>query len=170
MLTAKLRRTTILTATIPPIAVVALLLIGTPARASCWSASHAGICGSFVGQSGLELDLCEDNPGDCEKQGYRPIDVGSSESSEPSRAVDNAPVSGSAPHRERALHRRSIDGSSDSASGGIILIVVIIGCICLVAAGLAPAFGLDAGTAVLASLVGLFFGLAGGGNPRRRRW
>jgi hypothetical protein len=140
------------------------------ASASCWASNPDGnrACHSFTNASGLDLDLCEDNPGDCEKAGYqlRAEEPAKSKRHRGSRAKSTV---GSEDEATDYAGTKDHDSSGDAATG-FVMIGLVVGGLGLLAVLLGSLFGLDAGTSILAVLAGFIFGLLGAGSPRRRRW
>ena len=148
------------------------LLFGTSSsvRGSCWSSNPGGArsCHSFTNASGLELELCEDQSGDCERAGYHLLADGSDVSEELKQHRTRHKRTSADAKEAKAETWREVSKADTDAATGFLLIILFIGGLAVLAAFVGSLFGLDAGTSVLAVFAGFFFGLLGGRRPRRR--
>lgn len=151
------------------VVVVSVALYSGRAVASCWASNPGGnrICGSFAGQSGLVLQLCEDQAGDCERAGYVPAAQGQ-DGAEPA-PTDETGTTSSPTNPSKRRHLQASDSSTDQSSqqddpSGFLIIVGVL--IAVVLFGRMA--GLDAGTSILIFVASFIAGLLSSG--RRRRW
>ncbi len=147
-----------------------LFATSSVASASCWASNLDGnrVCRSFTNAAGLDLDLCEDNPGDCEKAGYH-LHVEEPAKSKRHRGSRGKSTVDSGDDVTEYAGTKNRDSTGDAATG-FVMIGLGIGGLAVLAVLIGSLFGLDAGTSILAVLVGFFFGILGGGGPRRRNW
>lgn len=138
---------------------VVLLFTNSPAaHASCWASNPEGtrVCRSFSNDSGLELELCEDNPGDCEKAGYHPLEKTAPPTRQKSKSHARNFTGQQAEESDASEHTSTL--SSGGATGWLMLFV--LGGIVLVAAlGFAGLFG-----DILIFLFRFLFGIFSGGD------
>ncbi|HLI64712.1 MAG TPA: hypothetical protein VKV05_15055 [Terriglobales bacterium] len=103
-----------------------LMVSASRAYASCWAENSTGerSCGFFKSRTGnLDLWLCEDKQGDCEKVGYTPlptrrIKTPTQSSTEPAQASPNIQPTPRSEASTREKKATSVEPAANSTSAG----------------------------------------------------